>query len=251
MNNLLHRSKSFVNRNASTILTTMGGVGVVATTVIAVKATPKALALIEQAEKEKGEDLTKLEMVKTAGVVYIPTVVAGVATVTCIFGANVLNKRKQASLVSAYALLDNTYKEHKKKVAELYGEDANDRITQEIAKDKYDESELPKEEEKQLFYDDYSKRFFKSTMDDLLKVEHAINRELTTSLYACMNDLYELLELPYIDGGDVVGWTPWMMEEMTWSPWLDLHLVKAELDDGTEYHILTLSCDPFPDYLDY
>ena len=43
----------FLKRNASTILTCVGAVGVVATSVMAVKATPKALILLEKA---KGED---------------------------------------------------------------------------------------------------------------------------------------------------------------------------------------------------
>ena len=40
-----------------------------------VKATPKALSLLEQAKEEKGEELTKLETVKIAGPAYIPSIV--------------------------------------------------------------------------------------------------------------------------------------------------------------------------------
>ena len=42
-------ARLFVKRNASTILTGLGGIGVVATTITAVKAAPKALRLIEEA----------------------------------------------------------------------------------------------------------------------------------------------------------------------------------------------------------
>ena len=139
MNNLLSRSKLFCKRNGSTILTCIGGAGVVATTVLAVKATPKAIKLLEKAEEEKGEKLTKTEIVKVAGPVYIPTILSGASTIACIFGANILNKRKQASLMSAYALLDNSYKEYRGMVSELYGEEAEERIKSELAKDKYDE----------------------------------------------------------------------------------------------------------------
>ena len=59
-------ARLFVKRNASTILTCLGGVGVVATSVMAVKETPKAIRLIEEAEKEKGEELTKCEKVKNS-----------------------------------------------------------------------------------------------------------------------------------------------------------------------------------------
>ena len=90
----------FLTRNASTILTFIGAGGVIATSVIAVKATPGALKLLERAKEEKGEDLTTLEKVKVAGPAYIPAVVTGASTIACIFGANVLNKRNQASLMS-------------------------------------------------------------------------------------------------------------------------------------------------------
>lgn len=252
MNNLLRRSKLFVNRNASTILTSIGGVGVVTTVVLAVKATPKALQSIEEAKEEKGEDLTKMEIVCTAGPAYIPTAIAGVSTLACIFGANALNKRQQASLMSAYALANASYNEFVAKVNDIYGEEAAQQVIEAIAEDKFEESEVSAEEDdKLLIYDEFSKRYFKASMDDLIKAEHAINRELVTKCYSCMNELYEILDLPYIDGGDALGWSPWMMEEMTWSSWLDFHLHKAEMEDGTEYHILTLSCDPMPDYAEY
>ena len=60
-------ARLFAKRNASTVLTCLGGVGVVATTVLAVKATPKALQLIEEEKQKKGEELSKWEVVKTAG----------------------------------------------------------------------------------------------------------------------------------------------------------------------------------------
>lgn len=60
-------NRQFWHRNASTVLTCLGGVGVVVTSVMAVKATPKALEKLENAEQEKGEQLSKWEKVKIAG----------------------------------------------------------------------------------------------------------------------------------------------------------------------------------------
>ena len=120
--NLLNSSKLFLRRNSPTILTFLGAAGVVATSIAAAKATPKAMALLEKTKEEKGEELTKLEMVKVAGPAYIPAVAIGASTIACIFGANALNKKTQASIMSAYALLNTSYKQYKSKVKELYGE---------------------------------------------------------------------------------------------------------------------------------
>ena len=49
-------ARLFVKRNASTILTGLGCIVVVVITNTAVKATPKALRLIEEAETKKGEN---------------------------------------------------------------------------------------------------------------------------------------------------------------------------------------------------
>ena len=45
----------FIKKNAPTILSCLGVVGVAATTIMAVKATPKALSLIENDEEEEVE----------------------------------------------------------------------------------------------------------------------------------------------------------------------------------------------------
>ena len=250
MNNLLHHSARFVKRNASTILTCIGGAGVVATSVLAVKATPKALTLLEKAREEKGEELTKVETIKVAGPAYIPSILVGVSTIVCIFGANSLNKRQQAALVSAYALLDSSYKEYRNKVGELYGEDADMNIKTEIAKDKYDGA-LAVEDGNELFYDDFSGRYFETTMENVIQAEYLLNRNLIRDCYVCVNQFYDQLKLEPIDGGDELGWAANEMHERCWSAWIDFHHEKVVMDDGLECYILTMDCMPYADYEDY
>jgi hypothetical protein len=245
MNKVLRHSQLFIKRNSSTILTCVGGVGVVATAVMAVKATPKALLLLDKAKKEKGAELTKVEKVQTAGLTYIPAVLVGVSTIACIFGANVLNKRQQAALMSAYALLDNSYKDYKKKVEELYGEDANERISEEIVKDKYEEEEkIEVEDNKQLFYDDYSGRYFESTMEDVLRAELEINKLLCVCGGAYLNEFYDALGIPPVDYGEHMGWSTFMMLETCWDAWLGFEHKKVTFDDGLECYIITMSYEP-------
>ena len=106
---VLYNTKLFVKRNSSTILCCAAAAGVVATTVVAVKSTPKAMRLIQEQEEAKGEKLTKLETIKVAGPTYVPSILLGVSTIACIFGANAIDKKQQASLVSLYSLLDSSY----------------------------------------------------------------------------------------------------------------------------------------------
>lgn len=251
MNRLLNASKLFVKRNGSTILTCAGGAGVVATAVLAVKATPKAMMLLEHAKEEKGEDLTKFEVIKAAAPAYIPTVLIGVSTIACIFGANTLNKYQQGSLMSAYALLDSSYKEYKSKVVDLYGEDADSRVREEIAKDKYVGDGITPDNDKVLFYDEFSGRYFQSTTVNVLKAEYEVNKKLSTWGGVYLNEFYELVGLPTTDYGDHLGWSAAGMYEMYWEEWLDFHHEKFMLDDGLEGYIITYNQEPTPGFEEY
>lgn len=252
MNNLLIVSKRFLKKNASTILTYAGGIGVATTAVLAVKATPKALILIEELKREKGEDLTKLEAVRIAGPVYIPAALTGVATIACIFGANTLNKRKQASLISGYALLDRSFKDYKNKVEELYGTEATGHITEEIAKDIYEEEdEFDIDDDKQLFYDEFSRRYFQSTIEDVQRAEYRLNREINMRGWFELNEFYELLDIPPLKGGEGLGWSEGGNLYRYWQGWVDFNHSKVVMDDGLECYIVTFFQEPYHEYDEY
>lgn len=152
-----------------TILTCLSSIGVVVTTVLAVRATPKAVRLCEELREKKEEEPTKLEYVKAAWKCYIPAIAAGASTIACMFGANALNKRSQAALMSAYALMDSSYKGYKKKVKELYGDDADAQVKNEIAKDKYEECAEPEDEDAELFFDFATLQYFRAPMSEVLQ----------------------------------------------------------------------------------
>ena len=123
----MEKVKNFCVENSASILTGLGVVGVASTAVLAATATPKALRLLEEKEKFKQEEygysLTRFEKVLAVAPAYIPAVLAGLATTSCILGANRINRYKQASLISAYTYLDSTFKEYQRKVKEVFGED--------------------------------------------------------------------------------------------------------------------------------
>ena len=175
----------------------------------------------------------------------------GLTTLACIFGANALNKRQQASLISAYALLDNSYKEFKAKTEELYGEDAIKQVRNEIAKDKYDDIDIVVEDDRQLFYDDFSGRYFESTMADVVHAEYMLNRDLAIGTYVCLNEFYDRLGIPPVDGGDELGWNGCELSDMQWYSWIEFHHEKVIMDDGLECCIIEMRSDPTADYLNY
>ena len=251
MSNLLNKAHLFLKRNSSSILTGIGAAGVVVTSVMAAKATPKAINIIREAKEEKGEDLTAIETVMAVGPIYIPTIISGASTISCIFGANILNKRSQAALASAYAFLDNSYKEYKNKVSELYGDDADNNIREEIAKDKYKDYSNSFTDDKQLYFDEYSGRYFQSTPEDIQKAEYDLNRTLSIDDEAYLNDWYEYIGLDPLDHGRDFGWSTGINYEQYWQSWIDFSHTKTVLDDGLECIIISFDQEPVNNFEDY
>lgn len=236
--NLINSSKLFLRRNSPTILTFLGAAGVVATSIAAVKATPKAMALLEKTKEEKGEELTKLEMIKVAGPAYIPAVAIGASTIACIFGANALNKKTQASIMSAYALLDTSYKQYKSKVKELYGENSDRNVKKEIVKDKFKDNNIHINNEKILFFDFYSLRYFESTERLVLKAENRVNELLKLYGRASLNDFYESLGMPTAYTGYELWWN------VQKCPSVEFTHDTTTMDDGLECCVISMSVEP-------
>lgn len=151
---------SFWNKHGSTILTCVGAIGTVATAAITAKVTPKAMRVLGEAAEEKGEPLTKLEIVKKAVPAYIPAIAVGASTIACIFGANRLSKQQVAAVASAYAFLCTSYNKYKDKVRELYGDEADSQVAEEIAKQEYEPLNEEPGEDEALFYDMICNQYF-------------------------------------------------------------------------------------------
>ena len=132
-----------MKKHSSLLISIVSSIGVVTTTGLAIKATPKALKLIDEEKQKRSkvvtktvyadnkkyetsqieyEDLNTLDIIKVAWKPYIPTGISMLSTLICIFGNTYLNYKTQTSLISAYAILDKSYREYIDKTKELYGE---------------------------------------------------------------------------------------------------------------------------------
>ena len=245
----------FGKKHSSDILSGLAILGLGVTTVLAVKETPKALDAIKLSEDEKGVELTKMEKVKVAYKYYIPATVSGISTATCILAANVLNKKKQASLMSAYTLLNSTYKEYRNKTNEIYGPDADEKIMSSIIADKLETVSVPSFKEsfddEVLFYDQYGDRFFYSTFKDVRDSEYKLNRNFSLGYYATLNDFYDFLGLKRTQKGDVLGWSLFIGETIYGYQWIDFNHRKVVEEDGTEYYVIEMPFEPTADFYDY
>lgn len=247
-------ARLFIKKNAGTILSVMGSIGVVVTAITAARAAPKAIKLLEDAREEKGSKLSRIEVAQIGFKTYLPVGLVSAATITCIMSANVLSRNKQANITSAYALLDQSYKDYRRKVIEMYGEETDHKIIEAIAVDRAKEVHLSasymcdnvdlsldnSSGKPILWYEEYSKRFFEATLEQILSAEYHLNRNYILRGYATINEMYDFFGLDPVEWGDDLGWEP--MDEGEF--WIEFNHFKAKLDDGTEFYILDLPFAP-------
>lgn len=206
-------------KHSPEILTGIGIAGMLSTTVLAVRATPKALMLIEEKKREKkfaGEqpELTKVEIVKTAWKPYIPAAVTGVASVACLVGASSVNARRNAALAAAYALSETTLADYKEKVVETIGEKKAQEVKDAIAKDQIEKNPPSKstviatDKGETLCYDSISGRYFKSDIEYIRRAVNNLNERLLFDTHISLNEYYDEIGLEEIfPMGEDLGWT--------------------------------------------
>ena len=234
-----------LRRSSPTILTVLGIAGVVGTTVMAIKATPKAMKLIKAKKDELNTDkLTPTELVQTTWKCYIPSALIGAGTIVCIIGIGVMDKRNQAALTSAYAMLNESYKQYRQAAKKVYGEDADNKIHAEMAKDARVASyewgyqvynmDMDPESEQLLFYDLTSKKYFTTTMAAVLNAQYHVNRNLAVRGDCSLNEYLSFLGIAGVDTGDDRGWDIRSRVEEMDSYGLDFDNQKTTLEDGLE-----------------
>lgn len=264
---VLHKSGLYIKKYSPVALSCIASVGVVVTAVVAVKATPKAVVKIH-ADSRKNHDgdpyaYTKKEAVASAWKCYIPAVAIGASTIACIMGANALNRRQQAALTSAYALVQNSYKEYKDKLKELYGEETHNAIVDSIMSEKckdvsiytpgiwassssLDFGEGMEPEIVRTFYDSFSQRYFETTIEKVIQAEYHLNRNFMFFGTIALNDFYEFLGLEKTDFGDTVGWSNVNGDIY----WIDFNHRRVTLEDGMEIYIIDMVFEPTADWLE-
>ena len=200
-------------KHSPEILIGMGIAGAASSVIFAVKATPKAMILLEEKRQELGvEKLEAKEIIKTAAPVYIPTAVSFGVSVACIVGASSVNARRNAALTAAYTLSESTLRTYRDKVLETVGEDKEREIRQKAAIEQQQSTPEPQTlvvsgAAGQLkCFDSLSGRYFVSTKNEIDKAVNEFNRQLRDDMRISLNDWYDLIGLDTNKLGDMLGW---------------------------------------------
>lgn len=218
-----------LKRALPTILTVIGAGGMVGTVILTAKAT-KEITEAEITWRENPKGFLKA---------YKWAIGAGIGTLASIFGANVLNRKQQASIASAAILFTEPYRKYQEKVKEKFGEDAHNEIMEEIvmerAKDDvcvYSTGFLGGcsigidgiDEPVQQFYDVFSKRYFIAKPTVVLQAMYHANRNFTIGGVEMLQEFYKFLGLSRLPE----------YEDLLWSINDDLYWIDFDIERRTD-----------------
>ena len=234
------------------ILTGIGIAGMIGATFMAVKATPKALYLIESKKEEtEVEELTPVETIETCWTCYIPATLTTVLSAACLIGASTVSAKRNAALATAYSISEAALREYQEKVVEVIGEKKEKAVRDAVAKDQIERDPVTKSEvviidsnSNTLCYEPLSGRYFKSTIDKIKKAEIKLDRQMIQEMYVSLNDFYWEIGLDGTDLGDKMGWN-------LSKGYMDLSFSSQLADDGTPCAVIVYGIPPVYDYQNY
>lgn len=207
LSHIQSQANAFLNNNSTTILTSVGVTGTVATAVLTGKATLKCSHILDDSV---GEFTTK-EKFQACWQEYIPACGVGTLTISSIVLANRLSSRKAAALAAAYGISEKAFAEYKDKVVEKLGENKERKVRDEIAQDRVSNAPVSKEViitdgGEVLCFDIFSGRYFKSTVENIKQGANKVNEDIINHMYASLSSFYDALDIPPNGVSDNVGW---------------------------------------------
>lgn len=254
--NILNKLTNFTKGHSADILIGTGIAGMIASTVLAVKATPKAMDNIEQEKANRGVTaLTTKQTIQAGWRPFIPAVVSGVVGAGCIIAGTGQHKNRQAALATVYAMSENTLKRYKNEVKKQFGEEKAKEIDKNVVKAKIKERPVIVDADDSMFvqqtghgqtlcYDSLSGRYFRSSINAIDRAVNNVNKSLMNEHYVTVNELYNEIGIDTIGAGSLIGWRA--DKDMC-----DIHYDTEMDDNGAPFVVLYYRNRPEPLYSQY
>lgn len=196
-------AQDFVVRNSHHILTGLALLGVGASVALSVRAD----RIMHEWDIDEFKKLTKEQRIKIYAKIYAPPAIAILATGACIVGAHSISVRRESSLLLAYEGTRQMYDRYRATVQDRLGPEEKEIANKAASK----AQPVPREtivygEGDCLFYDAYSGRYFKSTVNKIDRVVNELNYTLLREMCVSLNEFYAGIGLDGISLGDQLGW---------------------------------------------
>lgn len=246
---VFHALRENIEKRTPEILTGVGIAGMITTTFLAVKATPKAYLLVNDRKDElEVEKLPVTELVKTTWKCYIPAAVTCSVSVACLIGASSVNLKRNAALATAYKLSEAALSEYKDAVIETIGEKKEKAVRDKVAEERIKKNPVSTNEiivtgnGTTLCYDSLGNRYFQSNIQKIENAKNKLNEKMLNENYVSLNDFYDELGMGPIKIGEDLGWNIFT------DRLIDISFSAQLADDGTPCLVIDYSVAPRYNY---
>lgn len=203
---VINTQKEKVVKHLPMMASTVAFAGVIFTMALTAKATVKAVKIAEELDSDKPKDIAK-----ATWKCYIPPMVAGVMTMSCIVAATTMNQKRFLSMAGLYSVTNDAFEDYKRKTKESIGEPKERKIRESILQEKLSKTDVPAEmlnvsDGLDLCFDEWSGRYFLNTQSNITQKVAEFNQRLVWETWLSLNELYLTLGLDWAECGDRVGW---------------------------------------------
>ncbi len=253
VNKSIQKINHELSKHSPAILTGFAIAGFITTVVMASKETLDAKDALDDLHKREAEEKVKntkvvqaFKEVREVAPIYLPSALMGIASIGCVIGSYSISARRTAAIATAYSVSERALQEYKNKVVETIGERKEEKIHDEIAKDRVKKEPVDDQEvivtnnAEMLCFDSCFGRYFTSSIEKLRKTESILNRRLMSEMYVSLNDFYDEIGLPHVGVGDDLGWN---IDEM-----IDFTFSSILLDDDRTCLVIDYGIAPRYDY---
>jgi hypothetical protein len=238
-----------------------GTIGFITTVIFAVKNTHdrkpeynKSKEFLKDGVLDK--DLAPAQRIKNAGELvaanakdYIPTAVAGAATLACFWGSHQISAKQIATIGAATGVTTKLFNDYKRELANCISKEKLDEVREAVAVRRNIRREQPIDILKgndgdTLFYDEWTNSWFRSSPLAVQNAMYNLNRKFATDGTCFLRDFYGYLgiALPDMVNGidsSVLGWDCDYLNEGCDSNWIDYYTSKVDgLEDEEDHYIL-------------
>lgn len=223
--------------NSPFLFMVAGVVGIGATVVSAIQATPLAIDAMDEKlcdRVDAGElDYTEVpvttnkedmryrfellgpkEVIKSCWKCYAPTAILGGLTIASFISSYKISSYRLTTLATAYEFTRNSYENYRRRVSEELNSKQKERIRKKEIKEETDKKVTDNDifglpEGKEVCLDLWTGSVFYSTREDILKaVGNIKDKFLSGEMDVSVNEFYDEIGAPHIGAGDEMGFTP-------------------------------------------
>ena len=237
---------ALLQRNKPGLLLGLGIGSMIMATLSGIRYAPAAARALEEKKEELNTDkLPAPEVIKTAGMYFLPSMVFTATGIGCIVGGNQINVNRGAAAMAAYTLSESALLDYRNKTREIVGEKKEKDIKEAVAKEIMNREVTPEKlvvltgNGDSLCYDQIARQVFRSNINKIEKIINQLNFDMRTQNVITEDEYCLAMGLDTVILGNELGW------DINRNGYINVSFT-AELKDGEPCIIITHDTLPIP-----